>query len=227
MAPKWASRCGVNKAVWERPKGLVKWIHLNGEVSVNLESGFTKKKLSTDIQSAEGLAGLPQTLIVHHTAWSLRWSSKGSWVRSTNIHETRQQRYQSTNESVSHRCWILSSVRLKTREIELKCFLLGETSVRPSSNPTGDCGHCKSQSQQVCGRREWGSQSGQVASWLSVQLFGAVATSFTNGPSCVGVRESNSQPFLRAWVYLMLDDLLPRQGKEVQRWIEHEEWSRH
>lgn len=54
-----------------------------------------------DIQSAEGLAGLPRTLIVQHRAWSLRWSYKGSGVHYTNIHETRQQKYQSTNESVS------------------------------------------------------------------------------------------------------------------------------
>lgn len=42
--------------------GLVKWIDLNGRFSVNLESGFPKKKKrkKAGIQSAEGLAGLPR-----------------------------------------------------------------------------------------------------------------------------------------------------------------------
>lgn len=44
--------------------GLVKWIDLNGRFSVNLESGFPKKKKKekAGIQSAEGLAGLPRNL---------------------------------------------------------------------------------------------------------------------------------------------------------------------
>lgn len=60
---KWASR---RRCKWGRGRaretggGLVKWIDLNGRFSVNLESGFPKKKKKAGIQSAEGLAGLPR-----------------------------------------------------------------------------------------------------------------------------------------------------------------------
>lgn len=84
--------------------GLVKWIDLNGRFSVNLESGFPKKKKKQGSNQLKGWLACHGTLIVHYRGWSLRWSAEGGRVRYTNIHEAGQRRYQSANESVFHRC---------------------------------------------------------------------------------------------------------------------------
>lgn len=110
-----------------RPGGLVKWIDLNGRFSVNLESGFPKKKKKRKKQGSNQLKGwlaCRGTLIVHYRGWSLRWMELRG--RPGPLHKYSRGRPAEISERkrVSFPPLLnFNPVPLQTPEIELKCFL--------------------------------------------------------------------------------------------------------